>query len=186
MALNFPSSPTNGDTYEGYTWNATVGAWQSSAEYPAIANITDVTITAPTEEGQILAYDESETAWVNQFLSSSMLPSHTHSPAEILRSRNLQSGTSYDLLASDASKFVELDNTSSITVTVPSDSFIDMPIGTEIYLVQIGTGQVSVTDDGNGVVINATPGLKLRTQWSGATLLKRQADSWILLGDLSA
>jgi hypothetical protein len=30
MALNFPNSPSDGDTYEGYVWNATVGAWQST------------------------------------------------------------------------------------------------------------------------------------------------------------
>lgn len=29
MALNFPSAPDDGDEYENYVWNATVGAWQS-------------------------------------------------------------------------------------------------------------------------------------------------------------
>ena len=27
-ALNFPANPNNGDTYEGYVWSDTVGAWQ--------------------------------------------------------------------------------------------------------------------------------------------------------------
>jgi hypothetical protein len=37
-----------------------------------------------------------------------------------------------------------------------------------------------------GVTINATPGLKLRAQWSSATLVKRNTDTWVLVGDLSA
>ena len=31
MALNFPNNPSDGDTYESYVWNDTVGAWQSTA-----------------------------------------------------------------------------------------------------------------------------------------------------------
>jgi hypothetical protein len=29
MALNFPNEPEDGEIYEGFKWNATVGAWQS-------------------------------------------------------------------------------------------------------------------------------------------------------------
>lgn len=47
-----------------------------------------------------------------------------------------------------------------------------------------GAGQVTV--GGAGVTINATPGLKLRTQWSSATLIKRATDTWVAVGDLSA
>jgi hypothetical protein len=27
MALNFPSSPTNGDTFEGYVYSSSTGTW---------------------------------------------------------------------------------------------------------------------------------------------------------------
>jgi hypothetical protein len=37
-----------------------------------------------------------------------------------------------------------------------------------------------------GVTINATPGLKLRAQWSSVTLIKRATDTWVALGDLQA
>jgi hypothetical protein len=32
----------------------------------------------------------------------------------------------------------------------------------------------------------ATPGLKLRTQWSSATIVKRDTNTWVAIGDLSA
>jgi hypothetical protein len=52
-------------------------------------------------------------------------------------------------------------------------------------VIQTGAGQTTVVATG-GVTINGTPGLKLRAQWSGATLIKRATDTWALIGDLSA
>jgi hypothetical protein len=37
-----------------------------------------------------------------------------------------------------------------------------------------------------GAVVNATPGLKLRAQWSSCTLFKRSINSWVVYGDLKA
>lgn len=34
MAINFPSNPSNGDTHAGFTYNSTVGAWESTASNP--------------------------------------------------------------------------------------------------------------------------------------------------------
>jgi hypothetical protein len=31
MALNFPSSPVNGATFEGYVYNSTTGTWDYAA-----------------------------------------------------------------------------------------------------------------------------------------------------------
>ena len=49
-------------------------------------------------------------------------------------------------------------------------------------------GQVTVVgaSSPNPVTINGTPGLKLRTQWSSATLIQTSTDNWLLVGDLSA
>jgi hypothetical protein len=37
-----------------------------------------------------------------------------------------------------------------------------------------------------GVTVNGTPGLKLRTQYSTATLIQTATDNWLLAGDISA
>ena len=98
---------------------------------------------------------------------------------------NAQTGTTYTLVAADDGRVVELNNASPITMTVPLDSSVNFTVGTQIILLQTGAGQVTVAGAG-GVTVNATPGLKLRTQWSSATLIKRAADTWVLIGDLSA
>lgn len=91
---------------------------------------------------------------------------------------------SYTLLLSDRGKLVEISNASANTVTVPSDSNAAFGIGDTIDILQTGAGQTTITPD-SGVTINATPGLKLRAQWSGATLMKRAANTWVAVGDLS-
>jgi hypothetical protein len=98
---------------------------------------------------------------------------------------NAQTGTTYTTVLADQGKMVELNNASAITLTVPTNASVAYPTGTQINLLQTGAGQVTVAGAG-GVTVNATPGLKLRAQWSSATLLKRGTDTWVLLGDLSA
>ena len=58
-------------------------------------------------------------------------------------------------------------------------------IGTAITILQVGSGQTTIVA-GSGVTVNATPGLKLRAQWSLVTLVKRATDTWVVSGDLTA
>lgn len=95
---------------------------------------------------------------------------------------NAQTGTTYTLLSSDVNKLVTLNNSSAITVTVPNGVFTT---GQQINLQAIGSGQVTVASDGT-TVITSTPGLKLRAQYSAATLICTSSNNFTLIGDLSA
>jgi hypothetical protein len=98
-------------------------------------------------------------------------------------STNAQTGTTYSLVTGDAGKIVEVSNTSAITLTVPTNTSQPLATGANITVLQTNTGQISITG-AVGVTVNATPGLKLRTQWSSATLIKRGTDTWVAIGDL--
>lgn len=98
---------------------------------------------------------------------------------------NAQSGTSYTLVLADKNRVVELNNASAIALTVPADNTVNYATGSQITLLQTGAGQVTIAGAG-GVTVNATPGLKMRAQWSSVTLLKRAANTWVAMGDLSA
>lgn len=98
--------------------------------------------------------------------------------------------SSYTLVASDESKIVEMSNSSSNVVTVPTNSSVPFANGTQIVIVQTGSGQTSVVAS-SGVTINCTPQgttntAKLRSQWSSLTLIKRSSDVWLAIGDLVA
>ncbi len=92
---------------------------------------------------------------------------------------------SYTLVAGDRGKLVEMNVGSANTLTVPLDSTVNFPVGTQIDILQVGSGQTTVAG-AVGVTVNATPGLKIRAQWGGATLIKRAANTWVLIGDLTA
>jgi plastocyanin len=96
----------------------------------------------------------------------------------------------YYLVAGDDGKLLMLDNsTTAATLYVPTDASANFTIGTQISLVQKGAiaGQITVTATTPGTTtINATPGKKLRAQWSSATLVKTAANTWLLMGDLVA
>jgi archaellum component FlaC len=94
--------------------------------------------------------------------------------------------TSYTLSSLDErDTIIEISNASATTLTIPTNSTVAYPIGTTIDIIQTGAGQVTIAN-AVGVTLNATPGTKLRTQWSSATLLKRDTNTWLAYGDLSA
>jgi len=92
---------------------------------------------------------------------------------------------SYTLVAADRGKLVEMNVGSANTLTVPLNSSVPFPIGTQIDILQVGSGKTTVAGATVGVTINATPGLAIRAQWGGATLIKRAENTWVLIGDLT-
>lgn len=101
------------------------------------------------------------------------------SESDLYVSVNSQS-SSYTLSTSDLGKTIEMSGGGTLTIS-DSSSF---PVGFSADVLQVGSSQVTIA--GSGFTPNATPGLKLRTQWSSATLVKRDLNSWVILGDLSA
>jgi hypothetical protein len=95
---------------------------------------------------------------------------------------NAQTGTTYTLVSGDVNKLVTLSNASAITVTVPNGVFTT---GQQINLQAIGAGQATIASDGT-TTITSTPGLKLRAQYSSATLICTGTNTFTLVGDLSA
>ena len=95
---------------------------------------------------------------------------------------NAQTGTTYTLALADASKAVECNNASAITLTVPPNSSVAFPTGTVIEVLQVGAGTVTLAP-GAGVTLNNANGLKTSKQWSAVTLRKRATDTWLVAGD---
>jgi hypothetical protein len=98
----------------------------------------------------------------------------------------IQKTASYTLSSlTERDSLIEVASSSATTITIPADSAVNYPVGTALDILQTSTGQVTIAA-GAGVTVNATPGLKLRTQWSSATLFKRSTNLWVVYGDLSA
>lgn len=98
---------------------------------------------------------------------------------------NPQTGTTYTLVLADASKLVTMSNGSASTLTVPSNSSVAFPLGTQILIAQLGAGQVTI-DEGAGVTVRTPETLLVRGQYGQIALVKIATDEWLLTGDLEA
>ena len=91
---------------------------------------------------------------------------------------------SYTLVLSDADKLVEMNVASANNLTIPLNSSVAFPTGTQILLAQYGAGQTTIVAT-SGVTIRSNGGkLKLNVQYSGATLIKIGTDEWYCFGDI--
>lgn len=97
----------------------------------------------------------------------------------------ISSSPTYNLVLSDAGELIELNHSSSVRVVIPLDSTVAFPIGTTIDILQTGTGEVTASYV-SGVILNSNGGaVKLSGQWSAASLIKRQTNTWVLIGDIT-
>lgn len=93
--------------------------------------------------------------------------------------------SSYTLALADAVRIVEMNSASANNLTVPLNSSVAFPIGTQILVAQYGAGQTTFVPTG-GVTIRSDAGkLKITAQYGAATLVKVGTDEWYLFGNLT-
>ena len=104
---------------------------------------------------------------------------------------NAQTGTTYTFVLADAdNKLVTASNAAAQTYSIPTNATTAFPIGTQINLIQIGAGQVTVQAATSGTTTVVSTGAtaaspKCRAQYSAVTLIKRATDSWYAVGDIA-
>lgn len=86
----------------------------------------------------------------------------------------------YTLATGDAETMVQMNGAFAFSVT---NALSSLAAGSQIHLLALTSG---VTVTGTGVTLNGTPGLKLRTAYSSATLICLGTNSWVLVGDTAA
>jgi hypothetical protein len=97
---------------------------------------------------------------------------------------NAQTGTSYTIALADAGYLVTANNASAISVQIPTDASVAFPIGTQVLVMQLGGGQVTVTAVTPGTTsVNSKNGTKTSGQYSIISLIKVAANSWVIGGD---
>ena len=163
-----------GATDKTFNWVDATDSWTSS-ENINLASGKDLKVNGTsvlsTTAGGFIFTDGTQT--------KAAVPSIT-SRVEVTDSYNLSTG---GLTLRDS--IIEISKATGVTLTIPLNATTAFPVGTSIDVLQVGAGQVTVSGTA-GVTLNYTPGNKLRTQWSSATLFKRGTDTWVLMGDLSA
>ena len=104
---------------------------------------------------------------------------------------NAQTGTTYTFVLADAdNKLVTASNASAQTYSIPTNASVAFPIGTQLNIIQIGAGQVTVSAATPATTTIVSTGAtaaspKCRAQYSAITLIKRDTDSWYAVGDIA-
>jgi hypothetical protein len=104
---------------------------------------------------------------------------------------NAQTGTTYTFVLADAdNKLVTASNASAQTYSIPTNANVAYPIGSQINIIAIGAGQVTINAVTSGTTTVLSNGAtaaspKLRVQYSSATCIKVATDTWYVIGDIS-
>ena len=92
----------------------------------------------------------------------------------------------YTLVLSDAGKVIEINSGSSENVTIPPNSGVAFPLGTQVVVVRLGAGAVVITE-GSGVTTRSDGDKnKIKSQYSSCALIKHETDEWYILGNLDS
>jgi hypothetical protein len=90
----------------------------------------------------------------------------------------------YTIASADVNSIIEFNSGSGASFTIPSDNSF-WPDGQRLEVLQVSGGQVTIAGAA-GVTVNGTPTTKTRTTWSGATIIKRAANTFVVVGDLAS
>ena len=92
----------------------------------------------------------------------------------------------YTLVLTDAGKVIEINSGSSENVTIPPNSSVAFPTGTQIVVVRLGAGAVVIVE-GSGVTTRSDGDKnKIKSQYSSCVLIKHETDEWYILGNLDS
>ncbi|MFM7628477.1 MAG: hypothetical protein ACKO44_03090 [Algoriphagus sp.] len=94
---------------------------------------------------------------------------------------NNQTGTTYQLVASDNGKIITLNNASGITLTVPAG----LSVGFNCMIVQLGAGQVTLVAGAGATITNRSSYTKSGGQNAILSLISVASNSFISSGDMS-
>jgi hypothetical protein len=94
-------------------------------------------------------------------------------------------GTAYTLALDDVNSQIDFTNGAATTLTIPNNSTVAIPAGSQILGRQAGAGTVTVAS-GSGVTIQSADGeLSTSAQFSMFSLIKVSDNLWSLAGDLA-
>ena len=99
---------------------------------------------------------------------------------------NAQTGTTYTAALSDDGKLITCDNGSGIAFTIPPNGTVAFGIGTQLNIMQLGAGQVTITPGAGVTIRSAGSKLKTSAQYAVATCVKIASDTWVAVGNLTA
>jgi hypothetical protein len=182
--------------FESDTGKAKIGNgstnWAGLSYFGGTGTVSSITAGTGLSGGTItstgtIAIDTATTVDVS---TAQTLTNKTLTAPIINLALNAQTGTTYTFALTDNGKLVTASNASAQTYSIPTNASVDFPVGTQINIIRIGAGAVTIQAASSGTTTVASTGATaaaptLRAQYSSATLIKASTDLWYVAGDIS-
>jgi hypothetical protein len=144
------------------------------------STIQSVYLTQSSASSTYLTQSSASTTYLTQSSASSTYLTQS-SASSSYASRLISSvsaSTAYQLVLSDVGKVIEVNSSSSVTVTVPDNTTVAFPIGSIINIYRQGTGTVTISGASGVTVRNAGT---IVSQFGERSLRKRDTNEWVLV-----
>ncbi len=92
----------------------------------------------------------------------------------------------YTIALADSGKTITVNSGSTVTITVPANATVPFAIGTKIDFIGLGSGTVQFGPASNVTINSKNSWVKIGSQYSGATIIKIDTNTWVLIGDLKS
>jgi hypothetical protein len=146
--------------------------------------ILDANVTAAK-----LATDSVETAKIlDANVTTAKLADKSVTSAKLAALSVVGQVAAYTFVLADAETLVVYNGASAANFTVPLNSSVAFPVGTQINVLQYGYAGGIITFVGAGGVTLYSEGSKFKTkgQFAIATLIKTDTDAWVVVGNTAA
>lgn len=95
------------------------------------------------------------------------------------------SGTTHQFALTDAGRTIHTTNAGAVTITVPANATVALPIGAEIEVIQRGDGQVTFAAAGGVTIESVDSALSIASKYGAVALKKISTDTWWMGGLLA-
>ena len=158
---------------------------------PIISSISNTgTLTLPTSTGTIaLTSDITVTDSSTTTLTNKTLTTPTLNDPKINLAFDAETA-SYTAILANNGQIVTMNNSSANAFSIPTNASVAFPVGTQINVLQIGTGQTTiqaVTSGTTAILSTAATAAapKIRARYGMATCIKAATDTWYVVGDIA-
>lgn len=146
----------------------------------------DTSITSPVRGTVCFIRQDASATNINQLQYYDGTAWRPYEGVLTVAAKTASSDTTITLGLEDLGKTITLDSTSNYTISIPANSTTAFPIGSEMDFVRLNIGSVTFAG-AVGVTINSKNSNKsIAARYSGASLLKLDTNTWLLVGDLIA
>jgi hypothetical protein len=92
--------------------------------------------------------------------------------------------TSSTLALTHRNKVIWASSSSAMVFTIPTNAVVAFPVGTQITVIRGGTGTVTFAPGGGAALFSKDTKRSIDGQYASATIVKKDSDTWIIIGAL--